>query len=157
MIKLPGPIGRVVRSSFFRFLCVGVVNTLIGYSFTLIFYNLVFWGLGAKNDYWVSSFLANNILGATVSYFLNKRFTFDSKGQSFKSIFRFYPVLLVCYFIAYFAAEKLVTWIIDAQFPGMNEKLVGNISLFSAMVLYTLLNYFGQKYLVFQKKKAEKA
>lgn len=64
--------GKITQS--FKFLLVGVVNTLIGTGTMFSLYNL------AHCSYWVSS-AANYIVGGIVSFFLNKYFTFQSKTR----------------------------------------------------------------------------
>ena len=82
------------NTEFLKFLGVGLVNTLIGYSAIFLFLNII------KIDYWFSTFLGNSI-GAVVSYILNKKFTFNSTVPIPKSMIKFILVILICYGISY--------------------------------------------------------
>ena len=74
---------RFFDSSFFRFLIVGCINTLVGYGVMFGLYNLA--GLHRWGDlgFWLSS-AANYVIGSIVSYFLNKHFTFRNTEKAQK-------------------------------------------------------------------------
>ena len=55
-----------------KFLLVGVANTIVGAGTMFLLYNL------ANCSYWLSS-AANYIVGGTLSFFLNKYYTFQNK------------------------------------------------------------------------------
>ena len=57
---------------FVRFLMVGVANTIVGLSVMYLLLHL------AGLSYWTSTFLGNSV-GAVVSFFLNRSFTFRSQ------------------------------------------------------------------------------
>ena len=124
-----------------KFLLVGVVNTLVGTGLMFILYNLF------SVSYWVSS-AANYIVGSVVSYFLNKHFTFQNKEKSWEQIFLFAANIAVCYLISYGIAKPLVGFL----FSEMGEKIQGNLSMLAGMGLFLILNYFGQRWIVFSKK-----
>ena len=121
-------------NTFIRFLLVGLMNTIVGLSSIFLLLHLV--GL----SYWLSTFLGNSI-GAAVSYLLNRRFTFHSKAPFARSIPLFTLVILCCYFLS-FSVSKLVADLISL--PYTNE-----IAVLLGTGLYTIVNYFGQKYIVF--------
>jgi putative flippase GtrA len=133
-------------NKFTRFLLVGILNTLTG--LTIIFMLLHVVGL----SYWFSTFVGN-ALGATVSYFLNRSFTFRSQVNLTVGALKFIAVILVCYFSAYSLSEFLAGWIWDysdasASLP-IGEK---EIAILLGSLLYTFMNYVGQKNLVFKSK-----
>lgn len=144
-------IKKLYHTDLFRFLCVGVINTVIGYGLNLLLFNLVFWNLG-KYDYWLSTFLSN-ACGAAVSYFLNKKFTFRSSAGYGKSIALFAAVILGCYFIAYYLAEKLLMFLFGFIRLNLGHRMESNLTILFGMCLYTALNYLGQKYIVFHKQR----
>lgn len=125
-----------------KFLLVGVINTLVGSAVMFIFYN------ACGFSYWISS-ACNYIAGGICSYFLNKFFTFKNSSRSFVQIVIFILNLAVCYFIAYFLAEKAVHMILSSQ----SVKIRDNVAMICGMGLYTVLNYFGQRFIVFKDKK----
>ena len=122
-----------------KFLIVGVINTIVGCGIMFAFYNL----LGFS--YWISS-ASNYIVGGIVSYFLNKFFTFKNKEYSFKQILSFIINLLICYFIAYYVAKKGIYFLLSTY----SETVKDNVSMLCGMVLYTGLNFLGQKFIVFK-------
>lgn len=124
---------------FLRFLLVGVINTVVGMGTMFLLYN---WG---GCGYWFSS-ACNYLVGGTVSYFLNKYYTFEQKERDSKYVFRFICNTLLCYLIAYGAAKPLVL-----QLPlGLSEHMMGNLAMLCGAGLYTLLGYIGQRLFVFR-------
>ncbi|WP_312475372.1 GtrA family protein [Neobacillus sp.] len=135
-----------MKYPFVRFIMVGMINTIVGLS---VMY-LLLHALGLS--YWMSTFVGNAI-GACVSFFLNKSFTFKSKDSVTKSALRFIIVILCCYFIAYDIGRSFVVWILkNNDFIHSNVKT--DLSVLVGTCLYTVLNYFGQKIFVFSKKNA---
>ena len=124
-----------------KFILVGVANTLVGTAVMFIFYNLFHF------DYWVSS-ASNYIVGSILSYFLNKYFTFKKQNQSLKEIILFIVNITLCYLIAYSAAQPLVKFI----FSGIDNTLADNLSMLAGMGLFIILNYIGQRFIVFKDK-----
>lgn len=125
-----------------KFILVGVVNTLVGTGVMFLLYNVF------SASYWVAS-ASNYVVGSIVSYFLNKYFTFRNKEKSLKQILKFAVNITVCYLIAYGAAKPVVSFILS----GMSSKVQGNVSMLAGMGLFIVLNYFGQRLLVFKEAK----
>lgn len=123
-----------------KFIIVGIINTVVGTSVMFILYNIFSVG------YWMSS-AANYIIGSIVSYFLNKYFTFQNREKSFKQIILFVINISLCYLIAYGVAKPMVAFILNQY----NEKIQGNISMLVGMGLFVILNYFGQRLVVFKQ------
>ncbi|EEH63807.1 GtrA-like protein [Gleimia coleocanis DSM 15436] len=126
------------NSTGFRFILVGIVNTLVGTSVMFLLFNLTSAG------YWVSSVM-NYIVGSIVSYFLNKYFTFQDSSRSFLQVFRFALTIAVAYLVAYGLAKQLVLWVL----AGFNEQVQGNIAMLIGMYVFVVLNYLMQRYFVF--------
>lgn len=124
---------------FIIFCLVGVVNTLVGTAVMYGLYNLAHCG------YWFSSAM-NYVIGSIVSYFLNKRFTFKSSERSWQEIARFVINIAVCWLIAYGLAKPLVRMI----FSGLSEKANDNLAMLAGMVIFTGLNYLGQRFFTFK-------
>lgn len=128
---------QIPANSFFRFLLVGVINTIVGLGTAFLFLYLF------HATYWVATFLGNGI-GGGVSYFLNRSFTFQSKQPIKTSIWRFLLVVLCCYFFSYGISERIVEY-----FPFFSETMKQNVAVIVGAGLYTISNYFGQKKFVF--------
>lgn len=137
-----------MKHSFIRFLLVGVINTIVGLSAMYLLMH------GFSFSYWASTFLGN-LIGACVSYFLNRIFTFKSSADVGKSIFLFAVVILACYFLSYSLAEKLALWVFSHQ-SLIEAKYAKDAAVLMGTGIYTITNYFGQRIFVFPKKLATK-
>ena len=140
---------RFFDSSFFRFLIVGCINTLVGYGVMFGLYNLA--GLHRWGDlgFWLSS-AANYVIGSIVSYFLNKHFTFRNTEKGAKVVGRFILNITVCYLLAYGLAKPVVTWLLSNT--GWSQQIQGNLAMLGGSVLFVMLNYLGQRFFAFQKR-----
>ena len=131
---------QLFDSTVVRFVLVGAVNTLFGAGIMFIFYNCL------HLSYWLSS-ASNYFFGSILSYFLNKYFTFRRTERSAKYIVRFVINISVCYFAAYSVAKPLITQLLASASVTAQE----NIAMLAGMVIFTVLNYFGQKLFAFKK------
>ena len=135
---------KLIDITTIKFLIVGVINTLVGTGVMFVLYNFF------SVSYWISS-AANYVVGSIVSYFLNKYFTFQNKEKSLKQMIRFIVDIAACYLAAYGAAKPLISWLLS----DMNEKFQGNAAMLAGMCLFVVLNYFGQRWFVFQDHSEE--
>lgn len=140
---------KIFDPTFFRFLLVGVVNTLVGYGVMFGLYNLAglhrLGGLG----YWLSS-AANYVVGSIVSFFLNKHFTFRNREKGAGVVLRFVINISVCYLLAYGLAKPAVTWALGGM--GLSQQLQGNLTMLAGSGLFVVLNYLGQRFFAFKTK-----
>lgn len=136
---------RFLDGKFIKFLLVGVLNTVVGAGIMFILYNVF------HCSYWISS-VFNYICGGILSYFLNKYFTFQNRKKSARQVLFFVINLAVCYLIAYIGAKNLMMFILKNQ----SVKIQENCAMLAGMCIYTLLNYFGQRLVVFKNKNDEK-
>ncbi len=146
---------KLIDKTTFKFLLVGVINTLVGTGVMFLFYNLCGFG------YWFSS-ASNYVVGSVVSYLLNKYYTFQSKTNSLKSIVKFIINISVCYLVAYGAAKPLVYWVCGILrdnvdlFSFLNNKWCDNLAMVAGMGIFVVLNYIGQRFFVFNDKEETK-
>lgn len=133
-----------MNRSFVRFLLVGVVNTIVGLSSMYLFLN------GCSFSYWVSTFLGN-VIGACVSYILNRSFTFKSNAAVGTSMLRFAIVILICYFISYFLGEKIALFLFS-QISFLGTKYAQDAAVLFGTGIYTITNYLGQRLFVFKQR-----
>jgi putative flippase GtrA len=138
-----------MNHSFFRFLLVGIVNTIVGLSFMYLFFHVF------SYSYWISTFIGN-IIGACVSYFLNRTFTFKSTDDYGKSMIRFAVVILICYLISYYLGEK-IAYFLFSQIPFISSKYAADAAILFGTGFYTITNYLGQRLFVFQRKYESKS
>ena len=130
-----------IDRTFIRFAMVGVVNTIFGTLIMFLLYNIF------RLNYWVSS-ASNYIFGSILSYFLNKRFTFRNAEKSFAIIIRFAVNISLCYLLAYGIAKPAAQVILSGQEVTVQE----NGAMLVGMMLFVVINYFGQKMFVFVEK-----
>lgn len=130
------------NTKFLRFLIVGMINTIVGLSISFISLNIF------QVNYWVSTFSGNGV-GAVVSYFLNRKFTFKSNAAVRKTFWKFIIVILLCYFISYWTSSFIVKSFIQIGQFSLSNQILDNISTLFGAVLYTISNYLGQKIIVF--------
>ena len=122
-------------STFVRFVIVGLVNTVIGYSVIMILFHLV--GLSYSLSYFLSY-----VVGIIVSFFLNRQFVFFSQNDKLVEFVRFLIAFGVSYGVSYAALYFLVE----------NHILVENIAFFAGMVIYSTLFYLLNKHITFKQK-----
>ena len=131
--------GKFLDASVWKFLLVGVGNTLL--SMVLMF---ALEGLG----YWPSTAIAY-VAGAVLSFFLNRRFTFHSEETLGRSAVKFALNVAVCYVLGYGLARGLMG--ILAPWSPLSPLWWERLSKLVGMGLYTVLNYFGQRFFAFRK------
>ena len=134
-------IRKLFDITFWKFILVGIVNTLVGTAVMFGCYNLLHF------SYWVSS-AANYVVGSVVSYFLNKNFTFRNKSKDPMVLVRFVVNITVCYFLAYGIAKPLVRRILS----GSSVRIQENGAMLVGMCLFVGLNYLGQRFFAFREK-----
>ncbi len=135
-------LSRIVDATLLRFLIVGVINTLVGTSIMFACYNLLHMG------YWPSS-AANYIVGSVVSFFLNKHFTFRNQSKGVGVLLRFVVNIAVCWLLAYGIAKPLTLLVLGSLTDSV--AIQENIAMLVGMVLFTGLNYFGQRFFAFRQ------
>ena len=128
-------------NTLFKFLIVGVFNTLVGCGTMFLLYNL------AHCSYWVSS-AANYIVGGIVSFFLNKYYTFGNKQWEWAQVWKFVLNVTVCYLLGYGLAKPIALRLLEGQAVRVQE----NVAMLVGMCLYTGLNYLGQRFFAFRGK-----
>jgi putative flippase GtrA len=131
---------------FLKFLLVGVINTIIGYSIMFVMHNVM------HKSYWLSSGFGYYI-SAAIGFLLNKRFTFTVKRWSVFMIVSFIVVIVVSYYLPYWAAEYAVNTFIENN-EG-NIYLRGNIALVAGTCMASAVSYLGQRFIVFRKKEED--
>lgn len=124
--------------TFWKFIFIGIINTIVGSMFMFIFYNVFHF------SYWVSS-ASNYIFGSILSYFLNKHFTFKSKVKNHITILRFITNIFLCYLIAYGGTRPLIRYILSKSSITLQD----NVSMLAGMFSFVALNYIGQRFFVF--------
>ena len=125
-----------------KFLLVGVLNTLVGDGLSFLLINVTDMGM-----WWATA--VPTALASVMSYFLNKHFTFKNTEKGWRPVVRFALNIGVCYLLAYGIAIPLMQWVLadaDATLRDNLAKVVG-------MCLFVGCNYLGQRLFAFREKK----
>jgi putative flippase GtrA len=96
--------------------------------------------------YWISS-ATNYILVSIISFFLNKYWTFKVQKWSLFMV----PAFVLNIAISYFVAYKLARVVIHLILADYSEILRDNTAMLAGICLFAVLNYFGQRFIVFRK------
>lgn len=134
-------IDKLPDKSVIIFLAVGVVNTLLSALLMFLLEDL---------GYWLSTAIAY-IAGAVLSFFLNRYITFKSEEKLWNSAMKFIINIALCYVISYSLAQPFAGWILG--FTNMSQIWKERITKLFGMGLYTVINYFGQRFFAFAVKK----
>lgn len=122
---------------------IGAANTVLSLALQYSFLNLL--NLG----YWFSTSLAY-VICSVISFFLNKKYSFKNEDNLLKTAVKFSLVIAVCYVIAYSVAQPFAGWIIKALNLPISNMLSDNVALLIGQVIFTLLNYSGQRFFAFK-------
>ena len=131
--------------TFWKFILVGVANTLFGTAIMFLFYNV--FGL----NYWLSS-ASNYVFGSILSYFLNRIFTFKNDDNTKKTLPRFIISISICYLVAYGMAKPITAYILS----DFSKTVKDNVAMLVGMCLFVALNYIGQRFFVFKSDSESK-
>lgn len=135
-------IRKIFDKTFWKFIVVGIVNALVG---TVVMFSCYNW---LHFNYWFSS-AANYVVGSSISYFLNKNFTFQNRDRSWKIVIKFIVNITSCYLMAYGIAKSLVAQILS----GVSRNIQENGAMLVGMCLFIGLNYLGQRFFAFKSKR----
>jgi len=103
----------------------------------------------AHLSYWISS-ACNYCFTSILSFFLNKYFTFNVRQWSLFMVVAFVLTIAVSYLFAYGISKPLLNYLLRDSPLKIRE----NAALFAGMCLFTVLNYLGQRFVVFAKNDA---
>ena len=138
---------KVFDSTIIKFIIVGVVNTVVGWvAMFLSLWLLTKMGANHTISYWIPSGV-NIVVGSIVSYILNKHFTFQSNSTGEEDIGECIIYLLMGCVVGYGIAQPIAKLI----FKHAGVMVLKIISLLSGSILFTIINYFGQRFWVFKE------
>lgn len=137
---------------FWKFIGVGIINTIIGEGLKFLLFNLF------HTDVWISSIIGM-VVGSVVSYFLNKYFTFKNTEKGWKPVLRFALNIAICFTLANVIALPFVEWFCltnsITMFGWSVETFAGNASMITASCLFVAFNYIGQRFFAFKNKETD--
>ncbi len=143
---------------FWKFLLVGVINTVVGEGVVLLCLHLIGW----KNFVWGAgaAAVAGTVVGSIVSFFLNKYFTFQNKEKSVKQVFKFTLNICVCLLIRVIVATgvselcKAMSW---SMFGMDVNSFAGNMSWLVGACVFVACNYVGQRFFAFKENSSQQS
>lgn len=133
MNNLINKIKLLLNNTKIRFLIVGCLNTIVGYSIyaILIYLNI---------NYLIANTIST-IIGIIHSYIWNRLFTFKSNNNIKKEIFKFIFVYSISYVLG------LLNLYILVNILGTNKYIAGIINIF----ITTIISWFGHRYFSFRR------
>ena len=130
---------QIINITFVRFILVGIVNTIIGYSLIMLFFHV--FGLTYGSSYFLSY-----VISFVISFFLNRRFVFFSKNKKMREFIKFSLSFFISYVISYIFLYLFVEYkIMDAD-----------IAFFAGMVIYSSLFYLLNRHVTFSSEENER-
>ena len=136
---------HIFDKTFLVYTAIAVLCWGIGTGLMFLLYNCLHVG------YWIAS-ACNYLVGGTMAYFLNRKFTFHSQDNPLLVGIKYVLHMAACYAVSYSLAPVITKYVLDHW--SLHAK--GNLSLAIGSVTFTILNYFGQRYLVFRSFRKEK-
>lgn len=134
---------------FWKFILVGIINTIVGMGLQFLLYNL--YGI-EKNI----ATLIGNVIGSILSYFLNKYFTFKNTEKGWKPVVRFALNISLCYIVAYGLIMNVVSFICTSNsitmFGMSTDSFASNFSMLVGACSFVACNYIGQRFFAFKDK-----
>lgn len=124
-----------------KFLLVGVLNTLVGDGLSFLLINVTDIGM-----WWATA--VPTALASVMSYFLNKHFTFKNTEKGWRPALRFALNIAVCYGLAYGLAIPGMQWLLSSADTALRD----NIAKLTGMCLFVGFNYLGQRLFAFREK-----
>ncbi len=118
---------------FIKFGFVGILNTLI----TLV---IIFFFINYLKIHYIFANAIGYMAGFLNSFILNKKWTFRSKGNTYKEFIIFSIIFLFCYILQ----------LLSLIFFYNHLKIEQNISQLLSMIVYTLVNFLSNKFLTFR-------
>ncbi len=123
-----------MRVQSVKFIIVGILNTLVGYSVYFVCLRLF-------DIHYVISLTIAHVIGVIHSYIWNNKWTFQAKKIDFESIIKFSAVYVLTFLMNLLLLSVLV------QIGGYNAL----ISQLFALFFTTLISFVGHKYWSFSK------
>ena len=136
---------KLLDKSLLYFLLIGAGNTFLSMGIMFLLYTKAGFG------YWGSSAVAFTVT-SILSFLLNKRLSFQYEGRVWAAAARFALVIAVCYLIAYSVAQPATAWLLKEILGGSAAAAtIDKVALLTGQVIFTGLNYFGQRFFAFRK------
>ena len=127
--------------SLLIFLIIGGLNTIV----SMIGSQLLLSALG----YWGSTALMF-ALCSILSFIFNRKYSFQSTAPLVPSAVRFSIVIAVCYLVSFGISDLLVPWAARTLALPLSAEWVTRLAMLCAQVIFTGMNYIGQRLWAFR-------
>ena len=128
-------INNIDRKKIMRFLLVGIINAISGYTLIIILYNLF------NLNFYLSNF-TGYLFGLIISFILNRNFVFKVKGKFLNQFLKF----IFSFFLSYFL--NILVFYISSEFINLNYYL----ALLIASWFYSISFFISCNFFTFKKK-----
>ena len=126
-------INKIGKKKIIRFLLVGLVNAISGYTLIILLYSLL------NLNFYLSNFIGY-LFGLMISFTLNKNFVFKAQGKIIVQFLKF----ILSFFLSYFL--NIFVFYISSEFINLNYYLALIIaSLFYSISFFISCNFFTFK------------
>lgn len=136
--------------SLLTFILIGAGNTVITVLGSQLLLGPVTNAWGRAAGYWVSTAVMF-ALTSIISFVLNRKLSFKSNAPLGKSIFRFSVLIAVCYLISFSLSDMIMPALLGVVMPSLSVDWVTRISMLAAQVIFTGMNYVGQRLWAFKE------
>ena len=137
--------------SLLLFLIIGGLNTVFSGLAIWLLMSFAHWGQFGASALVFAVF-------SVPSFYFNRKYSFESKEPLGPSVLRFAVIITVCFLLSFAANYIAMPWMHENWFPNINPLLYNFIKVVGVQVVFTLLNYLGQRLWAFKKPApAEKA
>lgn len=130
--------------SLIPFLIIGGTNTILSWIGSFVLNNFLYWSLFAST---ATMFAVLSV----PSFYFNRKYSFKSKAPLGKSIFRFSVLVTACFLLSFSLNNLVLPLLRDALFPNMPQMLYSLIAIVGIQVVFTALNYAGQRIWAFKE------
>ena len=127
--------------SLLIFLIIGGLNTIV----SMVGSQLLLGALG----YWGSTALMFTLC-SILSFIFNRKYSFQSTAPLLPSALRFAVVIAVCYLVSFGVSDLLVPWLAGALSLPLSQEWITRIAMLVAQVIFTGMNYIGQRLWAFK-------
>lgn len=130
--------------SLLIFLIIGGLNTVISMAGSFYLKNYAHWGLFASTAVMYA-------LCSIASFYFNRKYSFESKAPLGKSILKFSVVITICFLLSYGLNNLIMPWVRAKYLQNMSDLWYSVICILGIQVVFTLLNYVGQRLWAFKE------
>ncbi len=144
-------LSRIVDRTMVYYLIIGILNFIVCTGIMFLLFNLC--GLSEH-----LAPLVNYGLGSVIWYLSCKYILFRDNMSTGQQLLRFIAEVIVCYVLTYYIISPLLAKLVLRSEKllklfsfGGQDNIAGNCKMTIGSISYALINYFGQRFFVFNK------